>query len=345
MSDADWKQKHEDWVSALPSNKRDFAWGKGVRSESQGWRVIRKGGSVLAVDNDPNRPRILVLEALSGSCTDIRLAGGTPISVYPQDFEEVEEMLATCHGVLFTGGGDVDPRLYTDKINTNCYGVDQARDSVEMIVLEEARRRGLPVFGICRGLQIINVEAGGTLWQNIPDQLKGSKIHARGRHAVKITEGTKVHTAFAAKYAIVKSLHHQAVRVVAPGFKVTSRAADGTVESIESDDGRVAAVQFHPEMMRSDRGAQRLFEGFVQDARAAMPKILMDAAPRTTSRNAEKVLPDVDYPNAYCADCGIAFDDVTDWIDHKAYIHWQWDDEDGAAAKAIEAVSIARTRS
>src|SRR5439155_10917571 len=135
---------------------------------------------------------ILVLEALSGSATAIRQAGGNPICVYPQDFEEVEEALAECHGVLFTGGGDVDPRLYTEKINTNVYGVDQVRDSVEMIVLEEARRRNMPVFGICRGLQIINVEAGGTLWQNIPERLKGSHVHGSGRHSIKIKQASKV---------------------------------------------------------------------------------------------------------------------------------------------------------
>lgn len=190
------------------------------------------------------RPRVLVLEALRGSSRCVAKAGGVAIKGDPRQGHAMtlDTILnGEYEGLLLTGGPDIDPRLYGEKKqNKKVYGVNQVRDRTEKLALEEAERRGVPVLGICRGAQIINAVAGGTLKQHIGDK------HRNSSHIVNVDPRTALGKAAGDRLWVV-SLHHQMVERLAPGYVVSSRAPDGTNESIESADGRVMGVQFHPE--------------------------------------------------------------------------------------------------
>lgn len=214
------------------------------------------------------KPRILVLEGLSRSASCVRAAGGSAVSVRPTDAAKVDEILESkqLDGLLLTGGGDVSPRLYGRKPHKKVYGVDELRDACEQYALAACRDFGLPVLGICRGHQMINVEAGGKLIQHIGGHY--------GRHPVRPDLSSKLHKAvgYLKKYEVT-SYHHQAVREVAPGFRVAARALDGTIESIESDDGRVIGVQYHPEMDRFAAASRSIFRWLVEEACARSTRV------------------------------------------------------------------------
>lgn len=214
------------------------------------------------------RPSILILEGLSGCRACILRAGGLPIEVDPWDSEEVARLfeLKVIHGMLLTGGGDVDPRLYHRKPHPKVYGVSELRDWSEQSALTLAEQAGIPVMGICRGAQIINVWAGGTLWQHIGGHYGTFPIAPLDNTRLYKTLGGEAHT--------VKHLHHQAIKRVAPGFRVAAVSRDRHVEAIESTDGRVLGVQFHPEILTHAQHARRLFRWLVCEAanRAGLPE-------------------------------------------------------------------------
>ena len=221
-------------------------------------------GTRLAAPTNPKAPRIYVADSNSAVESQVRAAGGVVIrqSYSP---EQCIRDLESCDGLLITGGGDVNPAIYGQAQHKSVYGVTTSRDLRELAMLGAARDLGLPVLGICRGLQIINVEAGGSLYQNIPDNV-GHDDHAWSMMPVITTPGSQVHRALGARPEMLH-LHHQAVRKVAKGFAVTARHADGTVEAIESVDGRVIGVQFHPESVLTVTSAGHngwaLFDAFV----------------------------------------------------------------------------------
>ena len=285
------------------------------------------------------KPRILVLEALSGSSAAITAAGGIAVKVSPSASDQVCELLdnAVINGVLLTGGGDVDPRLYGRRAHKKVYGVSETRDLVERVVLEVAKRRNWPVFGICRGIQIMNVQTGGTLTQHIGG-------HSGTEHPVTITGPTML-GAVGASTAHVISLHHQCVRDIAEGFTVAARAGDGTPEAIESLDGRCLAVQFHPEMDAQEDYARGLFRWLVLEAahRAGNHVEAGPQSPKVTHKyvqslgktyygksvkgkardqrktDASKSGPVTTY--FYCGGCGITFDEKEDYADHMVVLH------------------------
>jgi gamma-glutamyl-gamma-aminobutyrate hydrolase PuuD len=166
---------------------------------------------------------------------------------------------------MITGGGDVNPEIYGQPEHRSVYGVSTSRDLRELALLGAARDLGMPVMGICRGLQIINVEAGGSLVQNVPDVV-GHDDHAWSMMPVRTVPGSQVHRTLGER-PIMLHLHHQAVRKVAKGFTVTARHIDGTIEAIESVDGRVVGVQFHPESVLSTgdgtHNGWMIFDSFV----------------------------------------------------------------------------------
>lgn len=277
------------------------------------------------------KPRILVLEGLSGSSSALRRAGAETVKVSPHDPDAVEKALVTdIHGLFLTGGGDVDPRLYSDHARKEVYGVSENRDYSEWLALEFAQRVNIPVFGICRGAQIMNVQAGGTLYQHIPARLKHHG-HSRGHHSVKAAGGSKVRRAFRAAEAEVVSLHHQSVARLAEGFRVTARADDGTVEAIESFDGRCVGVQFHPEMATERPAMARLFGYFVADCgeRAGI-QVLPDTwhrskpKPKRVGKKTRVKSERLWFPvtTTYrCPKCNIDFDERQDHFDHMTFIH------------------------
>lgn len=187
-------------------------------------------------------------------------AGGVPIHL-PIDADPtiwVERLDA----VLLTGGADVDPGRY-GAVNT-ASTVETIRDEFELALLASAIDHALPVLGICRGLQVLNVYAGGTLHQDVPPHARFDIAPAAEAHEVTIEAGSELAGVYGERVT-VNSLHHQTVDRLGEGLVVTARADDGTVEGLELPGADVIAVQWHPEMMRLD---DPIFPWIVERAKA-----------------------------------------------------------------------------
>jgi putative glutamine amidotransferase len=282
-------------------------------------------------------PRVLVLEGLSGAARCVRRAGGDPISVRPTDVAAVEQALAEpFDALLLTGGGDVDPRLYGEKPHKQVYGVNETRDRMEWEALNRAEELGVPVLGICRGAQLMAVWNGGRLRQHITghrgiDHLVFGEAGSRFRRTLGTSNG--------AGYFV--SLHHQVVTRTGPGFRVAARAVGGTIEAIESRDGRQLGVQFHPEMdYGTNEGSRRIFGWLVQEAakRAGLvePKRIRmstrsEPKRRTTPKRkaGQKTIPVARKTPVQrgvkvswmCPSCAMRFDDQQDRDDHVFWLH------------------------
>jgi putative glutamine amidotransferase len=205
----------------------------------------------------------------------VRAAGGEPLVVAAGD-----PIPETFDGVLFSGGADVHPRYYGQAIDESVRAtltIDDERDALEISLARRALDGEVPIFCICRGVQLINVAAGGTLWQDLSLAAVDATAHYQdGRlESWEIAHPAEVeaHTALAGIVGHgavgVNTFHHQAVATPAPGFRVTARAPDGTVEGLESTEHRfVVGVQWHPERMVTHHAVQRrLFERLVAASR------------------------------------------------------------------------------
>ncbi len=181
-------------------------------------------------------------------------------------------MLASLDGLILAGGGDVEPALYGATAHEEVGGVDARRDRYEIALVREAARLGIPVLGICRGLQVINVARGGTLVQHIP-AITGEdhRVTESGEGAgapVSVVEGTLLEQILGTAAVEVNSLHHQAVDVLGDGLVVVARAHDGMVEGITaaSADERLVGVQWHPELLLDTPAGAELFDWLVEEA-------------------------------------------------------------------------------
>lgn len=178
--------------------------------------------------------------------------------------------------LLLGGGVDVDPARYgRERLENGTVEVDPDRDRIDFALFDEARRKGAPILGICRGLQVVNVALGGTLVQDIPAERPSDVVHERSRaektrrdHPVAVSPETRLAALAAGQNVHVNSRHHQAIEKVAPGLTVSGTAPDGLPEAVEAGDGSwVVAVQWHPENLAGDPVSQRLFSEFVRVAR------------------------------------------------------------------------------
>ena len=175
-------------------------------------------------------------------------------------------------------------RRYTGKIRIqNWVRVVPEKDATDLAVIAEAERRGLPILGICFGMQILNVSRGGSLIQDIGSQVEHAIQHQQGiprernSHEIRIEEGSLIEElAGAEASAMVNSHHHQAVRDLGAGLKATSRTSDGVVESIEDSNGKpIFAVQWHPELSwQNDPLSGSIFERFVSDCRKPLAQVI-----------------------------------------------------------------------
>ena len=184
------------------------------------------------------------------------------------------ESLRICDALVFPGGIDVDPELYGEKPNEGLGRIDRALDDFWIDSARYAVSNRIPVLGICRGLQLLNVFLGGTLYQDIKSERQGSINHRQEisrsstSHRVSIYEDTRLYRILGAKSIAVNSLHHQAVKSRAEGLKISSRSSeDKVVESMESPDGLIIAVQWHPEeLLESVPVMNRLFADLTKRA-------------------------------------------------------------------------------
>ena len=173
--------------------------------------------------------------------------------------------LAAVRGLVLTGGEDVAPARYGAAPHPRLGDVDPVRDAAELALIAAARARGLPILAICRGIQILNVALGGTLYQDLDSERPGPAPHndETGRHPVHVEAGSLLERALGARSASVNSRHHQAIRDLAPGLKAVAWADDGIIEGAEPSDAKepwMVAVQWHPE----DLTERALFDGFAR---------------------------------------------------------------------------------
>jgi putative glutamine amidotransferase len=180
----------------------------------------------------------------------VERAGGRPLLVPPSD-EGVEETLDALDGLLLSGGSDLDPALYGQEPHAETKGVDAARDRSELLLLEAALARDLPVLAVCRGSEVLNVARGGDLVQHLPERL-GSDRHNHtpgvfSDHDIRIDAASGLGTALGER-APVKSHHHQGIGRIGEGLHAVAWADDGTTEGIEDPGRRFAlGVLWHPE--------------------------------------------------------------------------------------------------
>jgi putative glutamine amidotransferase len=174
-------------------------------------------------------------------------AGGLPVNI-PMDADP-RDYLPNISGIVLTGGADIDPDFYGQDPDGNG-GYERDRDELEIALLEGALDAGLPVLGICRGLQLLNIHTGGTLHQHVPPHARYDLAPSNQVHSVDFARGSRLHDMFGPS-AEVNSLHHQTVDQLGSGLVVTGFADDHTVEGIEMTDQDVLAVQWHPEMLNN----------------------------------------------------------------------------------------------
>ena len=210
----------------------------------------------------------------------IRNAGGIPM-IFPMEVMEndLRDLVTLTDGVLFTGGDDIHPFLYGEETDAKCGNVSQPRDSMEMALVPLVMEFGKPIFGICRGIQILNTAMGGTLYQDIPSQFKSELSIAHRQpfaykvpsHTVDITPGTLLSRILGEEHAsiAVNSMHHQAIKDVAPGLEVCGYAPDKMIEAVYAPDYPfLLGVQWHPEhLTTSQPDAAKLFAAFVDACR------------------------------------------------------------------------------
>lgn len=205
----------------------------------------------------------------------VRRAGGEP-RILERTAGSPAYTIASIKGLLLTGGGDVDPARYKQQRHAALEEAEPGRDDHEIELVNSALEADIPLFAVCRGIQVLNVARGGTLIQDIPSQVPGALEHSVDvapyaiAHEIWVTSGSLLWKLMQEKLGegdacAVNSRHHQAVERVAEGFVVTATAPDGVIEAIEYAPARFClAVQWHPENFWRTGEFRPLFEGFIE---------------------------------------------------------------------------------
>lgn len=203
----------------------------------------------------------------------VRAAGGLPL-VLPPGEVDAERLFEVIDGLILAGGGDLAPEVYGGGSHETIYMVSEERDSFELALARGALERpDLPTLCICRGIQVLNVALGGTLFPHLPDEF-GDKIQHRlpprlpTRHPVRVESGTLLGRVLGKADVDTCSWHHQAVRDLGDSLRPVAWAADGVIEAVEAvDHSWCIGVQWHPEMQIGEAEQDRLFAAFVDAAR------------------------------------------------------------------------------
>ena len=197
-------------------------------------------------------------------------AGGLPL-IIPVGIEaDVEQLVGMLDGLLLSGGNDINPMLFNEEPHADLGEVSPSRDSIELELARQMLKTDKPILGICRGLQVLNVAVGGTLYQDLHKQNEGPILqhlqkapNTHPSHFVQLEKGSLLESIAGSERIQVNSFHHQSLKDVPAVFKVTGVASDGIIEAVESTDEHfVLGVQWHPELLSAQRGCGflRIFE-------------------------------------------------------------------------------------
>jgi putative glutamine amidotransferase len=221
---------------------------------------------------DPGHPMDYVFDDYSRA---VLLSGGAPVLIpTAQDPESTEAVLNRLDGIVLSGGPDVHPGFYGEDPLPRLGDLDQDLDRMELDLTRAVLERDMPLFAVCRGVQVLNVAMGGTLFQDIPAQVEGAINHVQQAprsvttHKVILEPGSMLADMLECLTLTVNGRHHQAVKDPAPGLNIAARAADDVVEALEMPGPRfVLGVQWHPEgTWKTDTHSKRLFKAFVSAA-------------------------------------------------------------------------------
>ena len=206
----------------------------------------------------------------------IARAGGIPYVAPVMDPSLIDDVLSPAAALVVTGGEDVDPALFGESPRPGLGRVVRDLDEWEIALVRRARQRGIPVLGVCRGIQVLNVALGGTLIQDIARERPGALDHQQAEerssrtHAVACVSGSRL-AGLVGDAPTVNSMHHQAIALAAPGLRVTATAPDGIIEGVEwaGTEWWAVGVQWHPEELDGRDAA--LFAAVVEAAAARLP--------------------------------------------------------------------------
>jgi len=211
-------------------------------------------------------------------------AGGIPVMLSIKNRQyEADRLLDVVNGIMLPGGHDIHPMNYGANVSNFCESTVPGMDEAEILLAKSAFKRGVPLLGLCRGSQLINVAMGGTLYQDINENFERNipLLHIQKNiipkeypiHSVNIIKDSRLYECFGRETIMVNSYHHQANKVIAPVLFATAHAEDGVVEAVESvsKDKFFLGVQWHPELMfRHNEDARKLFRYFVDYAASGM---------------------------------------------------------------------------
>lgn len=222
----------------------------------------------ITVDSDLNSARYCLNQAYVAG---VILANGVPFLIpHIVRKEEINSMLSYLDGIIFSGGGDPDPIFFAQEPEQNCGEINPLRDKFELLLAKECLKRQIPVLGICRGCQILNIAAGGNIHQDILHISKIKHYQQAPRwhstHYVTIKEQTMLRKIIKAEKIRVNSIHHQAIKKVAATFITSATANDQIVEAIESRNSYAIGVQWHPEELLHSHG-KNLFTSLLEAAK------------------------------------------------------------------------------
>ena len=202
-------------------------------------------------------------------------AGGIPVILpsLPLAGSRAGGMLERIHdrkdGLLLSGGHDLSPRFYGEKvINNKVILLPELKQRFDLALVKSALKLKMPILGTCYGAQLINVALGGALFQDIASQIKSAIGHRKSYHKVYLCEGTLLHRILGRKSIITNSTHHQSIKTLGKNLIINARAEDTIIEGVESPDGFCLGIQWHPERMMDSQEQVNLFRAFIQHASA-----------------------------------------------------------------------------
>jgi putative glutamine amidotransferase len=232
--------------------------------------VRSPGDAKLVAQGEPPRTELALGERYLEA---VRLAGGMPVILAPIEAESIDVLIGHLDAVCLSGGPDLDPAAYGVRAHAELGPTQPELDRFELELARAAVARGLPVLGLCRGMQVLNVALGGSLHQHLPD-LGGEIDHRQQRltsepsHRVTLERDSRLTKVIGRRYVEVNSFHHQGLHVLGRGLTVAGRAPDGVVEAVEAPGRRfIFGVQWHAECLVGRPEHLALFRGLVRAAR------------------------------------------------------------------------------